>query len=313
MRVPEEKKRSLHQLRDRMAGAGYQEVINFSFVEEAWEADLAGNTTPIRLLNPIASQQSVMRSTLAGGLISNVRYNLARKTDRIRIFEVGRVFVRDASTAEGELDVAGVSQPMRIAGLAYGLAWDEQWGMPARTADFYDLKGDVEALALPQAVRLERAAHPALHPGRSARIFIDGRDAGWIGELHPRWQQKYELPAAPVLFEIDTAAMAHVELPHHQAVSKFPPVVRDMAIVVAENVETQDLLQAIRSHSDPFVRDIRLFDVYRGKGISLQEKSLAFRIVMQDTGKTLTDQEADLAMTKISQALAQRFGARLRG
>lgn len=313
MRVMEEGRRSLHQLRDRMAAAGYQEVINFSFVEEAWEADLAGNIAPIRLLNPIASQQSVMRSTLAGGLIGNVRYNLARKTERIRIFEIGRVFLRDADATEGELEVAGARQPMLIAGLAHGPAWDEQWGVPARAVDFYDLKGDIEALVFPQPVRFERGQHSALHPGRSARIFIDGKEVGWLGELHPRWQQKYELPAAPVLFELDTAVLIRSGLPQYEAVSKYPPVVRDMAIVVADNVESQAMLEAIRSHSDPFVRDIRLFDVYRGKGIAPEEKSLAFRIVMQDTEKTLTDQEVDLAMTKISQALVDRFGGRLRG
>jgi len=313
MRVSEERQRSLHQLRDRMAGSGYQEVINFSFVEDAWETDLAGNASPIRLLNPIASQQAVMRSSLLGGLLGNVRYNLARKTDRVRVFEVGRVFLREADAAEGDLEIAGTRQPMRLAGLAYGPAWDEQWGMPSRMVDFFDLKGDIETLVFPRSVSFERAAHPALHPGRCARVLIGGRVAGWAGELHPRWQQKYELPLAPVLFELDTASLLSVDLPRYQPVSKFPSVVRDMAVVVAENIETQALLEEMCRHSDPRVRDIRLFDVYRGKGMAANEKSLAFRIVMQDTEKTLTDQEADLAMTRISQALAARFGGRLRG
>ncbi len=186
--VPEAK-RSLHALRERLAACDYQEVITFSFVEPQWEADLAGEANPIRLLNPIASQASVMRTTLLGGLLANVRYNAARKLPRIRLFEVGRVFLRDAAAKDGPLDVAGLRQPTRIAAVACGPALEEQWGVPTRPVDFFDLKADVEALVSPLAARFEAAPHPAFHPGRSARIRIEGKDAGWIGELHPRWQQ----------------------------------------------------------------------------------------------------------------------------
>jgi phenylalanyl-tRNA synthetase beta chain len=137
--LPEER-RSLHDLRDRMAAAGYQEIVSYSFVDEAWEKDFAGNAQPIRLLNPIASQLAVMRSNLIGGLIANVRYNLNRKLDRVRIFEIGRTFLRDASIPDGDLDVAGVRQPMRIAAAAIGAADDEQWGAAVRSVDFFDIK-----------------------------------------------------------------------------------------------------------------------------------------------------------------------------
>lgn len=312
MRSAPERLLSSHALRDRLVAAGYQEVINFSFVEEAWESDLAGNERPIRLLNPIASQQSVMRSTLIGSLLGTMRYNLARKAEQVRVFELGRVFLRDAEAQDGDRDVAGVRQPMRIAGMACGPAWDEQWGIATRVVDFFDAKGDVEALIAPKPVRFERAAHPALHPGRSARILVDGEAAGWIGELHPRWQQKYELPSAPVVFELDVQMLGDRGRPAYHEVSKFPPVVRDIAVLVAENVEVGALLEEMDVQRETAVRDIRLFDVYRGKGVAPGEKSLAFRVVMQDTDKTLTDQDADFAMARLSQALATRFGAKLR-
>lgn len=312
MRSAPERLLSSHALRDRLVAAGYQEVINFSFVEEAWESDLAGNEQPIRLLNPIASQQSVMRSTLIGSLLGTLRYNLARKAEQVRVFELGRVFLRDPAAQDGDRDVAGVRQPMHIAGMACGPAWDEQWGMTTRTVDFFDAKGDVEALVAPRPVRFERAAHPALHPGRSARILVDGEVAGWIGELHPRWQQKYELPSAPVVFELDIQKLGNRGTPAYREVSKFPPVVRDIAVLVAENVEVRALLDEMDTQREAVVRDIRLFDVYRGKGIAPGEKSLAFRVVMQDTEKTLTDQDADFSMARLSQALATRFGAKLR-
>ena len=312
MRSAPERQLASHALRDRLVAAGYQEVINFSFVEEAWESDFAGNDQPIRLLNPIASQQSVMRSTLIGSLLGTLRYNLARKAEQVRVFELGRVFMRDAAVKDGDHNVAGVRQPIRIAAMACGPAWDEQWGVATRPVDFFDAKGDVEALIAPRQARFERAPHPALHPGRSARILIDGEEAGWIGELHPRWQQKYELPAPPVVFEIDLRLLGDRGMPVYREVSKFPPVVRDIAVLVAESIEVRALLDEMDAQREAVVRDIRLFDVYRGKGIAPGEKSLAFRVVMQDTDKTLTDQDADFAMARLSKALADRFGAKLR-
>jgi len=312
MHARPEARRSLHDLRDRMAGQGYRETVNFSFVEEDWERDFADNTQPVRLLNPIAAQYSVMRSTLFGSLVANVRYNLNRKLDRMRVFEVGRVYLRAPGQRADDYSVAGIAQPIRIGGVAYGPESEEQWGAAARPVDFFDVKGDVEALLAPLAARFEPAAHPALHPGRSARLVRSGKTAGWMGELHPRWQQKYDLPRAPILFEVDAEGLLEVGVPGYQEVSKFPPIVRDMALVVAEEVSSAALLGALEGARQPCVREIRLFDVYRGSGLAKGEKSLAFRIVMQDTAKTLTDSDADAAIAALIAAAGKDFGAKLR-
>jgi phenylalanyl-tRNA synthetase beta chain len=307
-----EEKRSLHDLRERMAAADYREVINFAFVEPQWEQDLAGESNPIRLLNPIASQQSVMRTTLIGSLVANVRYNQARKVERIRVFEVGRAFIRDEKAAAGPLAVRGVRQPMRIAAAAYGPAVEEQWGTETRGVDFFDVKADVESLAAPLAVRFECTQHPAFHPGRAAVIRVEGREAGWIGELHPRWQQKYELARPAVLFELDTAFLQPVPLPSFVPPSKFPPVVRDMALLVDAALPTQALLDAMAAEKPPIVTTVRVFDLYQGQGVPEGRKSLAFRVVMQDTERTLTDAEADTARDQLVRLLGAKFSATLR-
>jgi len=312
MRTASERRRSLHDIRWLLAASDFQEVINFSFAAEKWEADLAGNATPIRLMNPISSEQSVMRSTLLGGLLANVQYNAGRKLDRIRIFEIGRVFSRDANAKDGDLDVAGIRQPVRVGAVAYGSALEEQWSSMTRSVDFFDIKGAVEALLAPRVASFESALHPALHPGRSARIVLDGRAIGWLGELHPRWQQEYDLPQPVIAFEIDAEILRDVALPVVREVSRFPSVVRDMALVLPENVAHGDVLGALNAASGGVVRDVRLFDIYRGKGVDQGEKSLAFRVVMQDTAKTLTDAEADLAMAQLIEAVTGRFGAKLR-
>ena len=305
-------KRSLHELRERLAAAEYREVINFSFVEPQWELDFAGEANPIRLLNPIASQQSVMRSSLIGSLVANLRYNQARKLERIRVFEIGRVFMRDANAVDGPVAVRGLRQPMRIGAAAYGPALEEQWAAQARPVDFFDAKADVEALIAPLGAGYERAEHPAFHPGRSARIVVDGLAAGWIGELHPRWQQKYELARPVVLFELDTERLQALPAPRFTPPSKYPPVVRDMALVVDAALPAQALLDAMEAGKPSIVASVRLFDVYHGTGVPQGRKSLAFRVVMQDTERTLTDAEADAARDALVSLLGQKFSASLR-
>jgi phenylalanyl-tRNA synthetase beta chain len=312
MHAQREAERSLHQLRARVAASGYEEVVNYSFVEEAWEQDFAGNANPIRLINPIASQLAVMRTALIGGLIANVRYNVNRKLARIRVFEVGRVFLRAPGAPDGELEVAGIRQPVHIGGAAYGPAYEEQWGIPRRPVDFFDVKGDVEALVAPRVARFVRATHPALHPGRSARIELDGAPVGWIGELHPEWQQKYELPAAPIVFEVDAAPLTRLAVPQYEEISKFPAVTRDLSVEVDEAVPAHALLEALAAARPGLVREVRLFDLYRGDNIAKGRKSLAFRVVMQDTARTLTDAEVDAAMADLERLLSTRFGAQRR-
>jgi phenylalanyl-tRNA synthetase beta chain len=309
--VPQSR-RSLHDLRSQMAAAEYQEVVNYSFVDAAWEADFAGNAEPIRLLNPIAGQMTVMRSSLIGGLVANVAYNLKRKLERVRAFEVGRAFVRDPAVVDGETDVTGIRQPVRVAAVAYGSAVEEQWGVPPRDVDFYDVKNDMEALISPGRVRLEPVAHPALHPGRGARVIVDDAVIGWIGELHPKWQKKYELPGPLVAFEIDAAPLLRLPSSQYREVSKFPLVRRDLAVTVDEATPVQSLLDGLLRAKPPIVHDLRVFDVYRGKGIEKGEKGLAFRVLLQDTQKTLTDAEVDAAMVALRKILEQEFGAKLR-
>ncbi len=311
MMLQPEAQRPAYRVRQMLADRGYQEVVNYAFVEEAWEADFAGKTAEadlIRLANPIASQMAVMRSNLFGGLISNLVTNLKRKQTRVRLFEVGRSFHRDAAAQP----VAGFSQPWKLAGLAFGGALPESWGSGSRKVDFYDVKGDIEALLAPAVLRFEKLNHPALHPGRAARLLLDGQEIGCIGELHPEWAQKYDLPQAPILFELDFSAVKSVRVPSYAEVSKFPPVVRDLAIVVDQNVALQTLLDGLKGQVSALVQDIQLFDVYVGKGVPENKKSLAFRIVMQDTQRTLQDSEVDAAMQQLVSCFEQAFGAQLR-
>ncbi len=310
-----ESRRGVSDLKRILAGREYFEVVNYSFVDSAWERDFCGNADPVALANPIAAQLDVMRSSLAGGLVANLRFNLARKLERVRVFEAGRCFLR-SDAAEDPLDparaVRGFEQPMRIGGLAYGPALPEQWGVPRRRVDFYDVKADVEALLLPRAAAFAKTEHPALHPGRAAVVILEGEEIGWIGELHPRWQQRYDLPHAPVLFELDVARLLEVGMPAYRPVSKFPPVIRDRAVEVDETVPAEALLAEMTRFRPPVVQEIRLFDFYRGPGLENGKKSLAFRVVMQDTARTLTDEEADAAMAQLTDLLSTKFGARLR-
>ncbi len=308
MLVQPEALRPQAQVRQLLVDRGYQEVINFAFVEEAWEADFAANTNLIRLANPIASQMAVMRSTLFGGLISNLRTNLNRKQSRVRLFETGRTFHRDAKGCP----VEGFHQPRKLAGLAYGGALPEGWSDGGRKVDFYDVKGDLEALLAPAKLRFEKLRHPALHPGRAAKVLLGDSEIGSIGELHPEWVQKYDLPLAPVVFELDFDAVKAVSVPSYIEVSKFPVVIRDLAVVVDQGIALQAILDGLKGQLPALVNDVQLFDVYAGKGVAENKKSLALRIVMQDTQRTLLDSEVDAAMQQLVSCLERAFGAQLR-
>ena len=299
-----ENRRPLYRVRQQIADRGFQEVINFAFVPEAWEQDFSANLRPIRLANPIASQLAVMRSSLFGGLIENLAVNLKRKQSRVRLFELGRCFTQSG---------ADYAQPWRLAALAYGTAQPEGWGRDNRKVDFFDLKADLESLFAAELsfVRPEQP-HPALHPGRAASVHLNGREIGCLGELHPEWAQKYDLPAAPIVFEIDLDAVTQSAIPAYAEVSKFQPAVRDLAIVVDQSVVLGDLLKGMKAHAPSQVCDIQFFDIYQGKGIPDGRKSLAFRIVMQDTQRTLLDADIDAAVVKITTYLEQNFQAQLR-
>ncbi len=315
--VRPEARRGLYAVRRAVAARGYQEAITFSFVEARWEADFAGNANPIQLLNPIASQLSVMRSTLVGSLVEVLKTNLARKAERVRLFEVGRVFRRDASVADGPQSVAGFDQPVRVSGLAYGPADALQWGQASRNVDFFDVKGDVESLLAPRQATFVAAEHPAFHPGRCAQVQVNGRTVGFVGELHPKWRQAYDLPQAPVLFELDAAALTEREVPRFASVPRMQSVFRDLALVVNDRTPHDALIGAIlAAPSDGLVRGARLFDIYKPKapvtGINEDERSLAVRIELRDDEQTLTDERIDAAVQAVLQTLNDKVGARVR-
>lgn len=301
--------RSAWDVRHLLAGRDYQEVVNYAFVEEAWERDFCSNETPIRLANPIASQMSVMRSSLIPGLTGNLVANRKRQLNRVRVFEVGRCFERKA---DGE-PVAGFHQPVRVAGLAAGPALPEQWGTPTRNVDFYDVKGDVEALFAPRTLKFEPVSEPALHPGRAAAVLLDGRRIGVVGELHPVWVQRYELGTAPVVFELDMDVALRADLPAYSEISRQPAVTRDLALVVEQALPVARVIEVLNESAPAIVKGVELFDVYHGKGIDPGKKSLAFRVLMQDTQRTLEDAEVDAAVTAIVHHAETVLGARLRG
>jgi phenylalanyl-tRNA synthetase beta chain len=316
-KLPPEGRRSRFAVRRLLAGLGYQETINFSFVEEAWEHELAGNPDPIKLLNPIASQMSVMRSSLLGSLLQALRFNLDRKAQRVRLFELGRVFLRDASVVTTDTTVRGIHQPMRVAGLAYGDPDGLQWGRKETPVDFYDGKGDVEALLMPRRPQFKPAQHPAMHPGRCAAVVLDGREIGYVGELHPKWRQQRELGQAPVLFELDLDAVARHPVPAFEAVPRFQPAERDIAVIVADHVTHDAVLEAVRSASTGgLLRDAMLFDVYKPKqvsgGLAPGEKSLAVRLTLASSEATLTDQQIEAAVQAVLDRVAGQLGGRLR-
>ncbi|HEX7971034.1 MAG TPA: phenylalanine--tRNA ligase subunit beta, partial [Thiobacillus sp.] len=286
-------------LRQMLVDLDYQEVITYSFVDPAWETALDASTRPLPLANPLASQLSVMRTTLWGGLIETLRHNLNRQQERVRLFELGRVYASQ------------VEQPMKLGGLVYGDALPEQWASAARRVDFFDLKGDLERLA-GHAFDARRGTHPALHPGQSAELWADGRAIGWVGALHPRLVQAFDLPAAPMLFELDSQVLARRGLPRHATLSRFPLVRRDLAFVLDVHTPAGELLAVLREHASAAVKSIDLFDEYRGKGVAENQKSLAIRVVMQDTQRTLTDQEVEDAVQKLVDAALRQCNASLR-
>jgi phenylalanyl-tRNA synthetase beta chain len=319
-RVRSEARRGAHALRHTLANLGYQEVIGYSFVEERWERELAGQPDPIKVLNPIAAPLAVMRSSLIGSLVSVLRHNLARRAPRARLFEIGRVYRRDAAVRDGELSVAGIHQPTRMAALAYGPADEAQWGMRERAADFFDIKGDLEALLAPAKARFEPAAHPALHPGRSAVVKLGDEAIGVVGELHPRWRQAYELPQAPVLFELELAAVLRVAVPVFEPLPRQQSAHRDVALVVgagAAQVPHAALERCLCADPAGLVRSATLFDIYRpsgaGGGVAIGECSMAYRLELRDDAATLTDERIEAAVAAAVARAAREFGARLRG
>lgn len=294
---------SINALRGLMVARDYQEIVSYSFIDRRWEIDFCANRDPVALANPIAAHLSVMRSGLIASLVDCLRLNLSRQRERVRLFETGRCFSRAAS---------GYEQVMMLGGLAYGEAVPEQWGVTGRKVDFYDVKSDVEAAVAPGIARFEAAQHPALHPGRSAKVTLEGVAIGWLGELHPRLQQEYDLPYAPMVFELNLDKITARNVPVYREVSRQPLVRRDLSVEVPEAVSAQAMLDALRKYAQRHVSEVALFDVYRGKGIDSDKKSIAFKVLLQDTAKTLTDADVEATIGQMLQVLQEQFQARLR-
>jgi len=237
-----------------------------------------------------------------GGLLQTLRYNINRKQDRAMLFEVGSSY--------HETDGHYEEHP-KVAGLIYGSALPEQWSTETREADFFDAKATVESLTHGKAT-FKVAQHPALHPGQSARVYIGEKAIGWLGKLHPKWQQQHDLPKATFLFELTLADLQTVTVPSYQEVVKTLPARRDIAVLVDQDVSTQDLIDAVIEAEIPLLQQMQLFDVYQGKGVPEGKKSLAFLILMQDTDKTLIDSDTEAAVTSVVALLKEQFDAELR-
>lgn len=302
---PSETRRSPGALKSTLVARGWQEVISLAFADRAVQQRIDPHAEAIALDNPIADNLALMRSTLWCGLVDAWRYNHARQATRLRLFEAGVCFDR----ADGE-----IRETPRIAGLASGPALAEQWGAAARATDFYDLKAEVSALfARPDTLRFEARPHPALHPGRAARIFVDADPAGWIGELHPALVSELDLPAPALVFELDWAALRAAELPRSQALSEFPASRRDLALVVPEAIRFQQLREVVREAAPATLREVFAFDVYHGDSLGTTFRSIALGLIFQDYSRTLTDMEIDAAMAGIQAEVAARLGATMRG
>ena len=310
--------RAADEVRDALVALDYQEVVNYSFVDRALEQDFAlPNSDAIELLNPIASSLAVMRTQLIGSLVHNLRTNLARSQSRVRVFEIAKVFHRDARVAATEATVPNIAQPLRLAGLAYGSALPEQWSAKTTDVDFYDVKGDLERLFAPAVLRFEVFEHPAAHPGRCAKVWLDGKEIGWLGQMHPRLQQVYDLPRAPMLFELDAQAVFARQIPVAQTVSKQQVVTRDLAIIVKRDIlaqQIQELIDNLRQSSAEcaIIQSVELFDVYQGERVADDEKSMAYRVQLQEMNNTLQDAQIEQVMAQVLHELQSKLGARLR-
>lgn len=296
-------------LRRQLAARGYSEAINFAFVDAALLQRWGLEAGAVALLNPLASDLGTMRISLLPGLVEALRRNLARQQNRVRLFEIGRVFHAPATAGEAPVETR------RLAFAAVGSARAEQWAVPAREVDFYDLKGDLEALAGPLAAALvfEPATDlPWLHPGRSARVRLEGAAIGLVGHLHPALARALDLESEVVLAELDLARFEVRAVPKAGELSRFPAVRRDLAVVVAEDLPWARLEASLKAALGPLLREVRVFDRYAGKGLESGLKSLAMGLILQDVSRTLTDLDVDRAVRAALAALERDCGARLR-
>lgn len=299
-------KRARHLLVDR----GFQEAITYSFVEPKAMSLLFPHQEPIILPFPISADMSAMRVSLWPGLINAVVYNQNRQQGRVRLFESGLRFLKDEQAENG------IRQEPLLAGIISGNLADEHWSIPSRATDFFDLKGDVEALLelTGEAHRFSfvRAEHTALHPGQSAQVLRDGHPIGWIGVIHPSLEKKLGLKSKVVLFELELNALLKVRIPVAGEISRFPANRRDLALVVDSAVTAADILHTAKKIGGNQIVGINLFDIYQGPGVPEGKKSLAISLVLQDTQRTLEDKEIADTIANVVEGLRTEFNASLR-
>jgi phenylalanyl-tRNA synthetase beta chain len=296
------------QLRATLASRGYLEVVTYSFVDPAEQELLLGAAPETRLANPLASDMAVMRRSLLPGLLAVLSANRKRQQERVRVFEYGVTFGHGADAA---------TESVLLGGLVWGSALPEHWsGGAARPVDIFDIKSDLDALAqqsgFGNGLNYVKAEHAALRPGRTARVERDGAVLGWLGELHPRICRAIGLATAPVVFELDATGLREATPPRYRAVSRFPSVRRDLAVLVAEEVPASDLVDVARMQGGAVLRDVIVFDVYTGDAIEKGLKSVALGLILQETSSTLTEPEIDRVVHSVVTGFSERFNASIR-
>jgi phenylalanyl-tRNA synthetase beta chain len=316
LQAPSEERVGEGDARRQLAARDYLEAVNFAFVDAALLAQWqVGAGVP--LANPLSAELGVMRPSLLPGLVAALARNAARQQPRVRLFELGKVF-ESRDSGLGTRDSEGRPAPvetLRIAAVACGPAHGEQWGEKTRQVDFHDLKGDLDSLAALSGAKLEylQAAPAWGHPGRSAQVLRDGQPLGWIGQLHPRLQQALGLDMEVVAFELDLEPLLARGIPAAGALSRFPSVRRDLAFVVADGVPWVAVAATVRASAGPVLKQLRLFDRYRGKGVEPGFKSLAMGLILQEDSRTLTDREVEAVVADVMAALQKEHDAVIRG
>jgi len=305
MKLDPEARVTLEQLQDTLVNRGYQEVVCYTFGDPEMQALVEPDQIPLPLANPLSADLAVMRTTLFTGLLKTLQHNLNRQQSRVRLFESGLKFVQTET---------GLQQPRCLAGLISGTVVTEQWAESPRTVDFFDLKGDLEALLGHAAAEIEYRVeeHPSLHPGQTARLYREGQAIGWIGVLHPRLEKALSLSQGAVLFELELEAVLDGALPKFQPLSRFPSIRRDLAVVVAESVSMAQISACVHEVAPDYLIELRLFDLYRGKGIETGLKSLALGLILQELSRTLKEDEVEQSVAKILTHLQESLGATLR-
>ncbi|MFV9615716.1 MAG: phenylalanine--tRNA ligase subunit beta [Gammaproteobacteria bacterium] len=305
-----EAQNSLNTLKKCLVNRGYFEAISYSFVDPKWQKILDPQSQTIALANPLSSEMSVMRTTMWAGLLSALKHNVNRQQNRVRLFETGLCFKPGADKA----GVDGIAQEPMFAGVICGDIHQEQWSEQSRKVDYFDVKADVEALLFYSASKttFEATEHPALHPGQSASIKQCGERIGWIGALHPQVQKALDIDQRVYVFELKQSAIANNKIPAFSALSRYPEVRRDLAILVDEVIPVAEILSVIESTSSDMVKETQLFDIYQGKGVGEGIKSVAFGLILQEFSRTLTDLEVDTEIENIISTLNQQFAATLR-